>query len=65
MENLFVCPCCGEKTLEEQGAYDICEVCNWEDDPGQAKHPDDPDGANLTSLNEARAEWEKKKAAAV
>ncbi|MEE3953448.1 CPCC family cysteine-rich protein [Peribacillus frigoritolerans] len=31
------CPCCGFPTLEERGIYDICELCNWEDD-GQ----DDP-----------------------
>ncbi len=26
------CPCCGFPTLEERGNYDICELCNWEDD---------------------------------
>ncbi len=26
------CPCCGLRTLEEMGAYDICPVCWWEDD---------------------------------
>lgn len=29
------CPCCGYLTLEERGGYEICELCNWEDD-GQA-----------------------------
>lgn len=33
----FTCPCCGYPTLNERGGYDICELCNWEDD-GQ----DDP-----------------------
>lgn len=28
----FVCPCCGCRTLDERGAYDICPVCFWEDD---------------------------------
>lgn len=26
------CPCCGYPTLEERAAYDICRLCNWEDD---------------------------------
>lgn len=28
----FVCPCCGCRTLDERGVYDICPVCFWEDD---------------------------------
>lgn len=28
----FKCPCCGYPTLDEQGTYDICLICNWEDD---------------------------------
>ena len=35
--NLFTCPGCGYPTLAERGGYDICEVCNWEDD-----NQDDP-----------------------
>ena len=26
------CPCCGYPTLSERAAYEICELCNWEDD---------------------------------
>lgn len=26
------CPCCGYPTLTERARYDICELCNWEDD---------------------------------
>jgi len=29
---LFTCPGCGYPTLTERGGYDICDVCNWEDD---------------------------------
>jgi len=38
VENLFLCPCCGFKTLSEPydpekgTGYDICPYCNWEDD---------------------------------
>ena len=33
----YKCPCCGYKTLDERGGYDICSVCFWEDD-GQDNH---------------------------
>ena len=26
------CPCCGKRTVSE---YDICDGCNWENDPVQ------------------------------
>ena len=26
------CPCCGALTLDERGIFDICPVCDWEDD---------------------------------
>ena len=29
---LFPCPCCGYRTLDHLGEYDICRVCWWEDD---------------------------------
>ena len=28
----FRCPCCGYPTLAESASYEICELCNWEDD---------------------------------
>lgn len=28
----YRCPCCGYKTLNERGEYEICAVCFWEDD---------------------------------
>jgi hypothetical protein len=53
---LYACPCCRAKTLSERGAYDICQVCFWEDD-GQDDHDADevrggPNGR--LSLTEAR-----------
>ena len=33
----YTCPCCGHGTLDERGAYEICDVCGWEDD-GQDDH---------------------------
>jgi hypothetical protein len=48
------CPCCGQSTPSEPGAYDICEECGWEDDPVQRADPTLP-GANRTTLLHARA----------
>jgi len=31
-KNRCSCPCCGYKTLNARGAFEICEVCFWEDD---------------------------------
>jgi len=58
----YTCPCCGYPTIEEKRAsWEICSLCNWEDD-GQ----DDPDadkvagGPNYSySLSEARENFEK------
>ncbi|MEH1102470.1 CPCC family cysteine-rich protein [Micromonospora sp. CPCC 205561] len=33
----YACPCCGHLTLGERGAFEICDVCFWEDD-GQDEH---------------------------
>lgn len=38
----FTCPCCKYPTLSERGGYEICPLCNWEDD-GQ----DDPHAAEI------------------
>ncbi|MBV9571711.1 MAG: hypothetical protein JO056_10770 [Alphaproteobacteria bacterium] len=49
---------CRHRPLSERGAYEICKVCGWEDDPAQsADHPDLAGGANRESLNAARANW--------
>ena len=29
---VFTCPGCGYPTLKERGNYEICKVCDWEDD---------------------------------
>lgn len=57
------CPCCGYLTLDEEapedGDYDICLVCFWEDDPAQRDNPVDPNGANDVSLREARENFKR------
>ena len=26
------CPCCGYPTISQRGQYEICRLCDWEDD---------------------------------
>ncbi len=56
MKELFVCPCCGYKTLSEEtpGSYEICGICFWEDDGVQLDDPDYEGGANHISLRTAQ-----------
>jgi Cysteine-rich CPCC len=54
---VFPCPCCECLTLGEAGAYEICPVCFWEDDPVQEKLPDSIFGANRVSLKVARVNF--------
>jgi hypothetical protein len=32
------CPCCGYMSLPENGAYEICHVCFWEDGGDEPNH---------------------------
>ena len=50
------CPCCGFPTLTERAAYEICELCNWEDDgQGDLTADEVRGGPNSDySLSEAR-----------
>lgn len=53
-DKLHPCPCCNSLVLSEVGAYEICDVCGWEDDPVQSEDPSYAGGANKTSLDECR-----------
>lgn len=53
----YVCPICGEYTFEHAGDYDICPVCNWEDELLQLDDPDEENCTNHMSLNQARKAW--------
>lgn len=55
-DNRVRCPCCGYPTLDSDADYEICELCNWEDD-GQSDNDADEvrGGPNADySLSEAR-----------
>ena len=40
--NYHTCPGCGFPILSERGAYEICDLCDWEDD-----YQDDPDADEI------------------
>jgi hypothetical protein len=63
-DRLLPCPCCGEFTLSEKDFYEICPVCNWEDDPVQSTDPTYAGGANTMSLIQARVNWMAQKSKA-
>ena len=52
------CPVCGEFEFSEQGSYEICDVCDWEDDPVQLAQPNLAGGANQFSLTQGRQRWQ-------
>ena len=56
----YQCPCCGYYTFNNKHHnYEICPVCNWEDDPEQAKDPTLHIGANHISLVKAQENYQK------
>jgi hypothetical protein len=59
IDQRYSCPCCGYPTLPKLSAYEICELCNWEDD-GQTDFDADEvrGGPNSDySLTEARVNF--------
>ena len=53
------CACCGYKTIEEKGNYEICPICYWEDDSVQEADPWFEGGANVPSLFQAQINLKK------
>lgn len=56
------CPCCGARVVAVPGAYEICRVCGWEDDPTQSADPESSGGANRLSLRQSKKEWSERRA---
>ena len=55
-DECVTCPACGFKTLSDgYGSYEICVICDWEDDGVQLANPTSGGGANRGSLAEAQA----------
>ncbi|MCH9634063.1 MAG: hypothetical protein S4CHLAM7_08010 [Chlamydiae bacterium] len=63
----YPCPCCGFLTRSESshGTFEICLICNWEDDNVQFNDPDFKGGANKVSLNEAKGNYKKFRASSM
>jgi isopentenyldiphosphate isomerase len=48
------CACCGELNVKMRNNFEICPICNWQDDAVQNDEPDYDGGANHISLNQAK-----------
>jgi len=57
---MIKCPVCGQYEFEERDDYDSCDICCWQNDGLQMSNPDFWGGANDLSLNDFRAEWQKR-----
>lgn len=57
----FTCPCCSYPTLSEPGGYNICLLCNWEDDGQDDPYADEvwPGPNKGYSLTQARDNFKK------
>lgn len=57
----YPCPCCGYLTLSTPppGTYEICPVCNWEDDIVQFSNINFKGGANEECLKKARENFKE------
>ena len=53
------CPVCEEYVFSDEGDFDICPICNWENDAVQYDDPNYEGGANWVSLNQARDNFKK------
>jgi len=54
----YKCNCCLQE-VSGDGAFNICSVCGWENDPDENLYPDEDCGPNHMSLNEGRANFKK------
>jgi hypothetical protein len=57
VEPLETCPCCGYRTLSSKVNYDICGLCNWEDNG--VVNPETYSNPNYMTLGKAREKFVK------
>jgi hypothetical protein len=57
----YTCPCCGFPTFFERGGFEICELCDWEDDGQDDPQADEVWGGpnGKYSLSEARTNFKR------
>ena len=53
------CPICGSLSFGEDDDYENCDVCGWENDPYQRRHPDETGANNRWTVNSAKRAWEE------
>jgi hypothetical protein len=53
------CPVCGKYEFPDRDSFDICKVCNWQDDSLQDEDHDYWGGANDMSVNQAREAYQR------
>lgn len=51
----YPCPCCGYPMLWERGSYEICRLCDWEDDGQDDPHAEEVWGGPNGSYSLAQA----------
>ncbi len=49
-----LCPVCRQAVFAERAAYDVCDICGWEDDGLQDEDHTYCGGANYPSVNQAQ-----------
>ncbi|MBD3884458.1 hydrolase [Phormidium tenue FACHB-886] len=56
----YPCSACGFEVFDEPpGSYNLCPVCDWDDDGVQLRYPAMRGGANRESLFEYQQKWLK------
>jgi len=58
MQKNVLCPVCGKYVFEKENDFDICPVCEWENDGVQMDKHDYWGGANELSVNQYRMHYE-------
>lgn len=58
---MYLCPCCGYPTLHGRSSFEICPLCNWEDDGQDDPYADEVWGGPNKgySLTEARQNFRR------
>ncbi len=58
-EPLYVCSCCGCKSLPDRYEYSICRVCFWEDSGDYEPNSDQHSSCNRMSIKTGRMNFKK------